>query len=93
MGNGVPNQGPFAHYQGSTLVDYRIFYHDQQVTGPDWIPSLPISPSEYATIHAAAQQGQQAFETAVAATDWHSFFGVYPVSKTVLRAGVLKLSP
>ena len=93
MGNGVPNQGTFAHYEGGTLVDYRIVYHDQVVTGSTWVPSLGITPSTYASLHTAAQNGQAAFETALATTAWHSFFGVYAASKTALRAGVLKLIP
>lgn len=93
MGNGVPNSGPFAHYEGSTLVDYRIIYHDQQVTGSAWVPSQGVTPAVYAGLHAAAGVSQQAFEAELATTNWHSFFGVYSISKVVLRAGVLKLSP
>ena len=93
MGNGVPNSGPFAHYEGEYLVDYRIIYHDQTVTGSAWVPSPPISIAAYGDLHVAAGVGQQAFETELATTDWHSFFGVYAVSKTALRAGVLKLAP
>jgi hypothetical protein len=93
VGNGVPNQGHIGHFEGGTLVGYILFYHDQMVTGNDWKPSLQISTAAYADLHAAAQNGQQAFETELATTAWHSFFGVYAVSKTALRAGVLKVSP
>ena len=93
MGNGVPNQGHFGHYEDGVLVDYRIVYHDQMVTGSDWKPSLGITPAAYADLHTAAQSGQTAFETELATTAWHSFFGVYAVSKTALRAGVIRLAP
>lgn len=93
MGNGVPNQGTFAHYEGGTLVDYRIIYHDQQVTGSSWVVSLGVTPAVYGDLRAAAQDGQQAFEAALSSTAWQSFFGVYAASKTALRAGVLKLAP
>lgn len=93
MGDGVPNQGTFAHYEGGALVDYRLCYHDQQVTGDAWVQSLGVTPAVYSTLRAAALDGQQAFETALSSTAWHSFFGVYAASKTALRAGVLKLAP
>ena len=28
MGNGVPNQGPFKHWQGAVPVDVVFRYHD-----------------------------------------------------------------
>jgi hypothetical protein len=93
MGDGVPNQGHFGHYQGGTLVGYILWYHDQQVTGNDWMRSLEISTAAYADLYDAATNGQTAFEAELATTAWHSFFGVYAVSKTALRAGVLKNAP
>ncbi len=93
MGDGVPNQGHIGHYENDILVGYILFYHDQQVTGNAWMPSNQIGTGAYVDLYAEAQNGQQAFETFLALTAWHAFFGTYPVSKTALRAGVLKLAP
>lgn len=94
MGNGVPNQGPWQHRQPSgTVVGYRIVYHDEQVTGSDYVHSPEITPSAYASLRSAAQQSQSAFESALSSSGWASFFTPYPgVDKVALRAGVLDLA-
>lgn len=93
MGNGVPNQGPWQHRQpNGVVVGYCIIYHDQMVTGNAHVHSPEVSPSDYASLRAAAAQGQSAFDTALASSGWASFFTPYPgVDKVALRAGVLDL--
>ena len=93
MGDGVPNQGHFGHYQGGVLVGYILWYHDQQVTGNAWVKSPEMSLTGYADLHEEAANGQQAFETQLATTAWDTFVTTNAVDLTALRAGVLKLLP
>lgn len=95
MGNGVPNQGNQPHFEGSSLVGYYFWYHDQQVTGNDWKHSVQMSVSAYAALRAAALEGQFAFETEWAAGVWKDFSDLYTgISLTAARAGVqLVLTP
>lgn len=96
-GDGVPNQGPWKHRRGGPtpgVVGYRIIFHDQQITGDNYVHSEEISPSAYALIHSAAAQGQTAFNAAVQATScpWAAFLAEYPVDLDELRLGVLDLA-
>lgn len=94
MGNGVPNQGPWKHWEGSTAVGVRFRYHDQQVTGNAWPESLEVTMSAYTTIRNAAIQSQNAFEAAVAASAWDGFFDTYTgINKTAARQGCIDLLP
>lgn len=94
MGNGVPNQGPFKHWQGSAAVDVVFRYHDQQVTGSAWPESLPVTISGYTTIRNAALQSRAAFDAAVAASAWDAFFKLYTgINKTAARQGCIDLLP
>jgi hypothetical protein len=78
MGSGVSNRIVGQHRQAGTgIVDYRLLYHDDLVTGSAWVHSPTITPATYATLKAAAAVSEAAFLAAVANTAWQSFLNVY----------------
>lgn len=94
MGDGVPNQGPFKHWQGGVAVGVLFRYHDQKVTGNAWPESLEVSIAGYVTLRNAAIQSQAAFDAAVAASAWGAFFNLYPgIHKAAARQGCIDLLP
>lgn len=77
MGNGAPNQGVWRHRQGGVIVGYRYIYHDQQITGDNYVHSPEVSPGAYHALRQAAEQGLGAFGNAVAGSAWGPFFLEY----------------
>jgi hypothetical protein len=94
-GNGVANEGPTPHFEGSTLVGYFFWYHDQQVTGNDRKWSVQMSVADYAALRAAALSGPTEFAAEWNAGVWKDFSDLYTgISLAAARAGVqLVLTP
>lgn len=93
MGDGVPNEGPTPHFQGTSLHGYFFWYHDQQVTGNDrkWSPEMSVA--DYRDLHAAALVSQTAFNAEWASGAWASFSGFYTgIDLNAAREGVKLLS-
>ena len=58
------------------------------------VVGLPMTLTDYATLRAAAQQSQAAFDAAVAGSVWDGFFKTYPgIHKAAARQGVIDLLP
>lgn len=76
-GDGMPNFGITPHHEGSNLLGYFCWYHDQQVTGNDrkWSPQMSVA--NYAELHDAANTSQSAFEAEWASGAWAAFSGLY----------------
>lgn len=90
MGNGVPNEGPQPHFEGTTLQGFYFWYHDQVVTGNDWKHSVQMSVAGYSDLRDAALAGQTAFNIEWASGVWAAFSTLYTgIDLTAARLGVL----
>lgn len=89
--------GPWFHADPSgAVLDVRVGFHYQPVTGSVWVSPAPIPVSVYVELHAAAWLGHAAFVSEIATTAWGAWFASYytdPYAAQIFRRLVAATPP